>query len=171
MGIVDIIIYKGKYKLTFINKFIKIMKLQKGFTLIELLVVIAIIGILSSVVLASLNTARTKGRSAAVKSALAQLRSQMELYYDSQTVATYGVVDDVSCDGTTTLADTAARSILGNARVNAGADGSCQSNGTEWAVSFPDPAGPSGATFYCVDSTGVSRNIAANLASSDETCN
>ncbi len=54
----------------------------KGFTLIELLVVVAIIGILSSVVLASLNSAREKSKIALIKSTLKQLYSQAELTYN-----------------------------------------------------------------------------------------
>jgi type IV pilus assembly protein PilA len=60
------------------------LKDKKGFTLIELLVVIAIIGILSSVVLASLNSARAKGKDAAIKSQLNSLRAQMSLYADGR---------------------------------------------------------------------------------------
>ena len=59
------------------------MNKHKGFTLIELLVVIAIIGILSSVVLASLNGARKKGRDARRISDLKQVQLALELYYDS----------------------------------------------------------------------------------------
>jgi prepilin-type N-terminal cleavage/methylation domain-containing protein len=56
---------------------------DRGFTLIELLVVIAIIGILSSVVLASLNSARKKGRDARRISDIKQLQLALELYYDN----------------------------------------------------------------------------------------
>lgn len=57
--------------------------LSRGFTLIELLVVIAIIGILASVVLASLNSARVKGRDARRISDIKQLQLALELYYDT----------------------------------------------------------------------------------------
>ncbi len=57
---------------------------RRGFTLIELLVVIAIIGILSSVVLASLNDARTKSRDAKRISDIKQLQLALELNYDGK---------------------------------------------------------------------------------------
>lgn len=56
---------------------------RRGFTLIELLVVIAIIGILSSIVLASLNSARKKGRDARRVADIKQLQLALELYYDA----------------------------------------------------------------------------------------
>ena len=55
---------------------------NKGFTLIELLVVISIIGLLSAIVLASLNTARLKAKDAAIKEAMSQLTSVMALNYN-----------------------------------------------------------------------------------------
>ncbi len=64
---------------------------DRGFTLIELLVVISIIGLLSSVVLSSLNGARKKGRDARRLSDLKQLQVALELYYDSQASPGYPV--------------------------------------------------------------------------------
>jgi len=56
-------------------------KKNKGFTLIELLIVIAIIGMLSSIVLASLNSARTKSRNAKRVADLKEIEKAVELYY------------------------------------------------------------------------------------------
>jgi len=59
---------------------------QKGFTLIELLVVIAIIGILATIVLSSLQSAREKGNDAKISSQLSSMRAQAQLYSTSASV-------------------------------------------------------------------------------------
>lgn len=62
--------------------FTSIKQTKKGFTLIELLVVIAIIGILSSVLLASLSTSRQKSRDSKRVSDISQISLALELLFD-----------------------------------------------------------------------------------------
>ena len=69
--------------------FAKSRSMKVGFTLIELLVVIAIIGVLASIVLASLNTARRKSRDARRISDIKQIQLALELYFDAQNPVTY----------------------------------------------------------------------------------
>ncbi|OGE75812.1 MAG: hypothetical protein A3C85_03235 [Candidatus Doudnabacteria bacterium RIFCSPHIGHO2_02_FULL_48_21] len=56
------------------------IKSRDGFTLIELLVVISIIGLLASVILISLNSARGKARDARRRADTRQLQTAIEFY-------------------------------------------------------------------------------------------
>lgn len=71
---------------------------KKGFTLIELLVVISIISLMSTVILANLNTARVKARDATRLLNIRQVKNALELYYSAN--GYYPQIGCVSgCDG------------------------------------------------------------------------
>ena len=138
------------------------MKLNKGFTLIELLVVIAIIGILSSVVLASLTTARARGQAAAVQSQLSNMRAQAELYYstnnnkyaqtDQASVSSANCSDAATLfagptNGLTNLINGAASTLGGVTNLECAATAGAWFVRTKTAVSN---------NYYCVDNTGQS---------------
>jgi len=141
----------------------------RGFTLIELLVVIAIIGILSSVVLASLNTARQKGADAAIKSNLTGARSQAELYYDDKSPNTYANVC-TNVAGSIYNAVLAAAQNAGISSVShnhAGGTGvaACNDGSTGWAAEVPLKT----SGFFCVDSSGQALvETAAKLTSTTD---
>ena len=120
---------------------------NKGFTLIELLVVVAIIGILSSVVVASLSDARGKGNVSAIKQNLTGIRTQAEIVYS----------------GTFSFAAICANSIVDAAvdeadRLNGSGSVTCVNASGAWAVAADLPGG--GA--FCVDSTGAGLDAIAS---------
>lgn len=131
----------------------------RGFTLIELLVVIAIIGILASVVLASLNTARAKGADAAIKSSVNNMRAQAELFYDDNSNSYTGLCADAQ--------------IVNAATAVAGAGGSaaadvCDSSATQYRMTS---SLVSTTDYYCVDSSGEStEHVAASYAAAATQC-
>ncbi len=132
------------------------MKTNKGFTLIELLVVIAIIGVLASVVLASLSSARTKGNDAKIQSQLSGMRSQALLYTGTGTGFSLATC---AATAATLFATTAGENNLGNLFPSTTFTNSAcyaaaglPSNGAAWAVAWPLSSG-----WFCVDSAGAAR--------------
>ena len=126
--------------------------LVSGFTLIELLVVIAIIGILSSVVLASLNTARNKGMNAAVKLNIANLRTQADIFY-SDNFQSYSNL----CTSSAQFI-----SILGVATTTGGGPTStvstyCQSDANTWSAASFLKVAENNNNAWCAGSSGVSK--------------
>lgn len=142
----------------------RIQNKKSGFTLIELLVVIAIIGILASIVLASLNTARNKGADAAIKGDLSSVRVQAALYYDNQNPNSYGpvlaAITPCPTTGTTMFAsDITVKNAIAGATTVGGAvtcaaanasTGVTSGNADTWAIHSTLKSGST----WCVDSGG-----------------
>jgi len=155
------------------------MKNEKGFTLIELLVVIAVIGILAAIILASLNNARSKGGDAAVKSNLANVRTQAQMYYDIygkfRNPANNGAFAYTDCLTTTTVfGDTGGTSVearaisqtiysaISAAHVAGGSGGMmCKQDATnqKYLIAVKMNSG----NYWCIDADGASKDIGASL--------
>ena len=126
---------------------------KKGFTLIELLVVIAIIGLLSTLAVVSLSSAREKARNAKRMSDLKQVSTAMELYSSDDATGLYPVVGVCGAAGIIAAAD----GLL----ICPSPHGLINSDGEVFLAAYPeDPTATTpytydlqGANGYCLEAT------------------
>jgi len=131
---------------------------SRAFTLIELLVVISIIGVLSSVILTSLASARAKAQDASVKRNLSTVRHQAGLYQSGN--QNYGPAYTVAAcptSGTSMFfTDVTMRNAIIAANAAGGGTTRCATDGVRYAVSTKLH---SSANHWCTDSSGAVREI------------
>ncbi len=128
---------------------------RRGFTLIELLVVIAIIGLLSSVVMASLNTARAKARDSKRLADLHQIELALGAYYAD--TGSYPVTTSQwwgNCDITATWGS-------GN-HPTSGANGWIPNLAPQYIPELPTDPKPSTNACYLYHSDGKNYSVLAN---------
>ncbi len=136
---------------------------RRGFTLIELLVVIAIIGILSSVVLASLNTARSKGTDAKIQSEIRSVAVNAELFYDSNGNSYGSTASACTATAGTLWANAGIAQIVTDlTAATSAADPVCASSATAFRISHQMTASTS--QHFCADSTGKAGLTTATIS-------
>ncbi len=135
---------------------------NKGFTLIELLVVIAIIGILASVVMVAVGSARAKSADAAIKGNVDSIRKEAELYYNDELRGNGSYGGTFAAAACAATAETLFADPLIEAQYTAAAAAStlpanCVSDDDEWAVAVPLKSDANIA--WCVDNAGVAKEV------------
>jgi prepilin-type N-terminal cleavage/methylation domain-containing protein len=129
------------------------MYTNQGFTFMELLVVIAIIGILTTVVLSSVNSARGDGVGAKIKSELVMLAKRANI--EESSLLTY----DMVCGSNGVPQSPEVINIIAAIERFSPEAVVCNSSTDAYAAS----AAVSAAEYWCVDNQGNSRGLGAPL--------